>query len=173
MKYLLLLALIIPFAGQTFSQNTIENEVPVDVEAFFKKLSGLQINTWNLKGQEVRNYGLSDSELVKLFGTDSKGKTHVEESISNENKIGLNFTAVCVLAQTIQNLTVENGTLKEEIRALQNNLIQLQTIQTDVMDLMQNNSKIQEMESKVLELSTQLMDLKQEFKMFKEEAGRR
>ncbi|MDD4747169.1 MAG: hypothetical protein RBR35_12280 [Salinivirgaceae bacterium] len=172
MRYLLLMILTVSIASASFAQKKIENEIPVDVESFYKKLSGLQINTWNFKGEELRNYGISNSELLTIFGTDSKGKMFAKD-VTTENKTDLNFTSICVLAQTIDKLMVENGELRTEIKSLQDNINHLQMLQTDVMVLMQSNSKVQDLEHKVIELSTQLMDLKQEFKIFKEEPGRR
>jgi regulator of replication initiation timing len=168
MKYLIIItsALLLTLNGK--AQKKLENQVPIDIEPFFNKLISLELNTWNYKGEKERTYGLPGEQLVKSFGTDSKGKMTESDLFSVDTKIGLNFTAIWVLAKTVQKLLDENSDLKSQINSLNDNILHIQGVHSDVMTMMQEYDKIKMMESKMLELSTQIIDLQQEIKTLKE-----
>jgi regulator of replication initiation timing len=172
MKYLIIFAgaLLLSLNGK--AQKKLENQIPIDIEPFFNKLISLELNTWNYKGEKERTYGLPGEQLVKNFGTDSKGKMTESDLFSVDTKIGLNFTAIWVLAKTVQKLSDENSDLKGQINSLNDNIMHLQGIQSDVMTMMQEFDKIKTMESRIIELSTQVVDLQQEIKTLKEQGGK-
>ncbi len=172
MKYVVVFASALFISLSGAAQKKSENLVPIDVEPFFNKIINLELSTWNYVGEKERSYGLTDEQLVKDFGTDSKGKMTELEEFSADSKIGLNFTAIWVLAKTIQKMADENSALKSQVNNLNDNIMHLQGVQSDVMTMMQDFEKIRTMESKIIELSTQIVDLQQEIKTLKSQGGR-
>lgn len=168
MKKIILLLIIAAFASVTFGQKNVEEIRQIDYETFFTKILGIDMSTWKYKGEDLRHYGLQPEELLKYFGVDQQGYMANKDGLTVDNQIGLNLTAVWVIAKMLEKTIEENNMLRGELQTLQNDFTHIQTISSDVMMLMQEFNKISEIETKLNEIKTNLTDIQIDLNQLKE-----
>jgi len=80
--------------------NIKENFLPVDGEAFLKKIAAMPQVTWNYIGQDaktLRHYGPMAQDFYKAFGRDGIGEIGCDTLINQQDFLGVNFIAIQAL----------------------------------------------------------------------------
>jgi hypothetical protein len=102
----------------TSDRNQKERFQPVDGEGVLRKLSGLNLTSWNYIGhnpQQFRHYGPVAQEFFAAFGHDGVGTNGTPTTINSGDMEGILMIAV----QALEKRTAENAELKARIEALE------------------------------------------------------
>lgn len=163
MKRITILALLLSLSATLLAQNKLENQHPVNHENMLTKVKQLELVTWNYHGETNRHYGLTDEQLISIFGLDEIGTIADKNSgFNTDNKIALNFTIIWAMAKTIDNLIEQNNELKSEIYILKDYFKLNSTLQSDIVNIQNEIIKIRELESQISTYLNELNSLKQE-----------
>jgi len=111
-------------------RNEKENFQPVDGEEVLKKLRGLEVSSWNLKGhdpRQFRHYGPVAQDFFAAFGDDGVGKIGTATTLNSGDIAGILMIAV----QALEKRTGEVSQLKTQIEELKRMLKQLQDEQSE------------------------------------------
>ena len=115
-----------------------ENFLPVDGEAFLKKIAAMPQVSWNYIGQDaktLRHYGPMAQDFYEAFGRDSIGEIGCDTLINQQDFLGVNLIAIQALEKRtekiellekkaeqqekkMEKLEKENALLKEQMHAL-------------------------------------------------------
>jgi hypothetical protein len=100
-----------------------ENFKPIDGNALLNKIGGMQLSTWNYKGQDpktFRHYGPMAQDFYAAFGNDGIGTIGNDTTINQADLAGVTFAAVQVLAKKAEVLAKENEQLEAKMNGLEN-----------------------------------------------------
>lgn len=99
----------------TSDKNQKENFQPVDAEDVLNKLQGLDLSSWNYKGQDpqrFRHYGPVAQEFFEAFGHDGVGISGTPTTINSGDQAGILMIAVQAQQKQIEDLKAEIEELK-------------------------------------------------------------
>jgi hypothetical protein len=105
----------------------------VDGEKVLGQISGMHLNSWNLKGQDekhFRHYGPVAQEFYAAFGKDAFGLIGTDTTINEQDLNGINMIAVQALEKRTrewQDLKQENTALKADLKNLESDMAQLKS----------------------------------------------
>jgi hypothetical protein len=109
-----------------------ENIQPVDGEEVLKKIRGISLSSWNLIGQDAkqfRHYGPMAQDFFAAFGKDGIGTIGSPTTITSTDLDGIVMAAVKGLeertteqSKQLDALKAENADLKEQLKALMRKL---------------------------------------------------
>jgi len=109
-----------------------ENFQPVDDEEVLRKVGGLSLSSWNLIGQDAkqfRHYGPMAQDFFAAFGHDGIGTIGTPTTITSTDLDGIVMAAVKGLerrtveqSKQLDALRAENADLKERLNALERKL---------------------------------------------------
>jgi len=109
-----------------------ENIQPVDGEEVLKKIRGISLSSWNLIGQDAkqfRHYGPMAQDFFAAFGKDGIGTIGSPTTITSTDLDGIVMAAVKGLeertteqSKQLDALKAENAGLKEQLKALERKL---------------------------------------------------
>ena len=109
-----------------------ENIQPVDGEEVLKKIRGISLSSWNLIGQDAkqfRHYGPMAQDFFAAFGKDGIGTIGTPTTITSTDLDGIVMAAVKGLeertteqSKQLDALKAENAGLKEQLKALERKL---------------------------------------------------
>lgn len=106
-------------AWQVFSDvNKKENFAPVNGEEFLKKISKMNLTSWNYKGQDpkqLRHYGPMAQDFYAAFGKDQYGTVGTDTTINQADFDGVNLIAIQALVRKMDQM---NSDLRAEIASL-------------------------------------------------------
>lgn len=117
----------------TSDVRTKENFAAVDGEGFLKKISSLQLTSWNYKKQDpnkFRHYGPMAQDFYAAFGKDSYGTIGNDTTINQADFDGVNFIAIQALEKRTQKIAAmekENEELKILLLQLRKEIDELKT----------------------------------------------
>jgi len=97
--------------------NMKENFLPVNGEAFLKKIAAMPQVTWNYIGQDaktLRHYGPMAQDFYKAFGRDGIGEIGCDTLINQQDFLGVNFIAIQALEKRSSELEKENAAFKSK-----------------------------------------------------------
>ncbi|GIV33267.1 MAG: hypothetical protein KatS3mg031_0802 [Chitinophagales bacterium] len=113
-------------------RNKKENFRQVDHESVLKKLSALEITSWNYKGYSPlthRHYGPMAQDFYAAFGYDGLGYVGNDTTINTGDMIGISYIALqalekrtASLQEQILKLMAENAELKNRLSAIEKQL---------------------------------------------------
>jgi hypothetical protein len=89
----------------TSDRNQKENFLPLDGQEVLRKISGLNLTSWNYIGhdqQRFRHYGPMAQEFFAAFGHDAVGTVGTPTTMNSGDLDGILLTAVQALAQEQQ-----------------------------------------------------------------------
>lgn len=92
-----------------------ENFRAADGTLFLKKISTLNLGSWNYKGQDMkqyRHYGPMAQDFFAAFGHDELGVIGEDKSINQADFDGVNLIAIQALIKEVEALKAENRILK-------------------------------------------------------------
>ncbi len=98
-----------------------ENFKPIDGNALLSKIAGMQLSTWNYKGQDpktFRHYGPMAQDFYAAFGNDGIGTIGNDTTINQADMAGVTFTAVQALAKKADDIAAANAQLEARVNAL-------------------------------------------------------
>ncbi|WP_462249616.1 tail fiber domain-containing protein [Ferruginibacter sp.] len=110
------------------SVHTKENFAAINGEDFLKKISNLNLTSWNYKTQNpktFRHYGPMAQDFFAAFGKDEYGSIGNDTTINSADFAGVSFVAIQALekrTQKIEQLEKENAELKKMLLLLKKQL---------------------------------------------------
>ncbi|RYY65736.1 MAG: hypothetical protein EOO13_16765 [Chitinophagaceae bacterium] len=99
-----------------------ENFAPIDGENFLQRIRGMNLVSWNYKGQDpktFRHYGPMAQEFYAAFGKDNYGTIGNDTTINQADFDGVNLIAIQALEKRTADLQNENNALKERLEKLE------------------------------------------------------
>lgn len=118
----------------TSDKNQKENFQPVEGEQVLRKISGLNLTSWNYIGhdpKQFRHYGPVAQEFFGAFGHDAIGTIGNSTTINSGDMVGILMVAVQALEkrtrQENESLKTENAELKARLEAIERRLHGLAT----------------------------------------------
>ena len=113
-------------------RHQMENIQPVDGEEVLIKIRGISLSSWNLIGQDAkqfRHYGPMAQDFFAAFGKDGIGTIGTPTTITSTDLDGIVMAAVKGLeertteqSKQLDALKAENAGLKEQLKALERKL---------------------------------------------------
>jgi hypothetical protein len=101
---------------------TKENLATVDGDAFLEKIDGMNLTSWNYKGQDpkiFRHYGPMAQDFFKAFGKDEYGVIGTDTTINQADFDGVNLIAIQALIRRMKTI---NDDLQAEISTIRKEL---------------------------------------------------
>ena len=108
--------------SDTSDINEKENFRPVDGVEILRKIRGLNLATWNYRGQDpkqFRHYGPVAQEFFAAFGQDGVGNSGTPRTINSGDMAGILMIAVQALDSRNQELEATVADLKSRLEQLE------------------------------------------------------
>jgi hypothetical protein len=115
----------------TCDKKTKENFEPVIGEEVLKKLSGIQLSSWNYKTQDpkiFRHYGMMAQDFYGAFGKDKYGSIGCDTAVNYIDMMGIAFSGIQALEKRTQKIDEQQSEidhLKNENAAMRKELDEL------------------------------------------------
>ncbi|GEM_PF-1087270 len=106
----------------TSDRDKKENFLPVDGNEVLGKIRGLNLTSWNYRGQDpqrFRHYGPVAQEFFAAFGHDGVGVSGTPTTINSGDEAGILMIAVQALEKEKERMKAENAELRAAVTALQ------------------------------------------------------
>jgi hypothetical protein len=101
-----------------------ERFLPINGPDLLRKIGGMNLTTWNYKGQrDRRHYGPMAQEFFTLFGHDALGDIGCDTLLTTQDVEGLTLSAVQALVRENEQLRTEMASQSARLRLLEQTLL--------------------------------------------------
>jgi hypothetical protein len=111
----------LPFNGNSWvshcDRNKKENFLPLNGESILKKISGIELTSWNYKkcdAQNDRHYGIMAQDFHAAFGHDPMGNIGNDSTVNPIDMIGIDMAAI----QALEKRTLKLDHMQMNMEAL-------------------------------------------------------